>query len=156
MLKLLLAIVGPVGAIAVAGCGSHLGSAELTTGSIATISTPAAPEGVPESVPGTTIVQGQRARVFTLAGLGTDCSSTAQPRMMIDKVPAKGSVTFDPVAPTVVQYSLSGRCIGHRVASTGVYYTPRPGEAGPDTFTVSAHAGSATVATRKIDVKIAD
>ena len=148
MLRQILTLGGVLGILGVAGCSADSGPAALTTGAIG----PAAPEGIA----GTRVAHGQKVRVFTLAGLGDGCISTAQPRLSIDKAPLKGSVTFDPVEPTVVQYSLSGKCIGNRVASTGVYYTPRPGETGPDTFTVSAHAGRSTVATRKIDVKIAE
>jgi hypothetical protein len=140
------AAVGLFAALLVGGCGLDLAPAALTTGSIDT--------HLPIRVAGTSVPQGHKARVFTFAGLGSDCSSTVQPRLIIDKAPTKGSVAFYPVEPTVVQYSLSGRCIGNRVAGTGVYYTPRPGETGPDTFTVSARAGGSTVATRKIDVKI--
>jgi hypothetical protein len=76
--------------------------------------------------------------------------------MTIDKQPDQGTVTFDAVEPTTMQYSLSGNCIGHRVAGTGVYYTPKPGAAGTDTFTISAHAGRSTTATRTITVSIAE
>lgn len=129
-------------------CAPEMAPNALTTGSI----TPA------RSVapPGTSVSAGQTARVFTFAGLGEGCSSTAQPRITIDKASTKGTVSFNPVEPTVVQYSLSGRCIGQRVAATGIYYAPRSGETGTDTFTVSAHAGRATVATRTIDVTLVD
>lgn len=129
-------------------CAPEMAPSALTTGAITPASS-VAPRG-------TSVSPGQTASVFTFAGLGEGCSSTAQPRITIDKAPTKSTVSFNPVEPTVMQYSLSGRCIGQRVAATGIYYAPRSGETGTDTFTISAYAGRGTVATRTINVTLVD
>jgi hypothetical protein len=158
MAKLKTAIVASLSALVVGGCSVPFGTSALTTGSIAQALADKAPaESQPAVAHGATaVVPGHTSRVFTMAGLGRDCSATQPPKITIDKVPAKGSLTFSAVEPTVIQYSLSGACIGKRVAATGVYYTPRAGETGADTFVVTAHAGARTKATRKIDVNISE
>jgi hypothetical protein len=153
MAKLKTAIVASLTALVVGGCSVPFGTSAFTTGSIS----PGPADPQPVAKHGATAVNpGRTSRVFTMAGLGRDCSATQPPKITIDQVPKKGSLTFSAVEPTVIQYSLSGACTGKRVAATGVYYTPRPGETGLDTFVVTAHAGALTKATRKVDVNISD
>ncbi len=130
------------------GCAGDVGPSGLTTASMV--------REDPVAVRGTQVLPGKRSRVFTLAGLGAGCAATALPKMTIDAQPAKGAVTFEAVEPATIQYSLSGNCIGQRVAGTGVYYTSHAGATGPDVFTISAHAGHGTVATRTIAIRIAE
>jgi hypothetical protein len=140
--------VGSILALALSGCASEPGSDALTTASIAPVDT--------SLKRGTQVIAGQTARVFTFAGLGAGCAPSGQPQLTIDRAPTKGAVTFEPVAPTTIQYSISGNCIGQRVAGTGIYYTPRAGEVGVDSFIISARSGRNTEVTRTIDVRIAD
>lgn len=104
---------------------------------------------------GTRVKPGVANRVFVMAGFKQDaCTFMGFPEMQLDTQPAKGQVSFKPGEPTTVQYSLSGNCIGTQVEGTGIYYTPAPGQSGPDTFTVTGRLGTGEPATRTFSVII--
>lgn len=115
---------------------------------------PPAAEGQPgDGVRRDPVVAGRRARVFIMAGFGERCESLPAPNIAVTAQPAKGSVSFEPGQETTVNTSASGTCIGQRVTGTGIYYTARPGETGPDTFSIQAELGG-DVTQRTFSVQI--
>lgn len=88
-----------------------------------------------------------------MAGFGERCESLPAPSITVTAQPAKGSVSFEPGQETTVNTSASGTCIGQRVTGTGIYYTARPGETGPDTFSIQAELGG-DVTQRTFSVQI--
>lgn len=101
------------------------------------------------------VVAGRRARVFVMAGFDSDCQSLPEPELSVAIPPAKGDVSFEPGQRTSITTSATGTCTGASVTGTGIYYTARAGETGPDTFTVSAKAGGET-SERTFTVTIVD
>jgi hypothetical protein len=99
------------------------------------------------------VVAGRRARVFVMAGFGTNCESLPAPAITITAPPTKGSVSFDPGQETTVNTSASGTCIGQKVSGTGIYYTAREGTSGADTFSIRAELGG-DVTQRTFSVEI--
>jgi hypothetical protein len=99
------------------------------------------------------VVAGRRARVFVMAGFGTNCESLPAPAIAITAPPAKGSVSFEPGQETTVNTSASGTCIGQKVSGTGIYYTAREGTSGADTFSIRAELGG-DVTQRTFSVEI--
>lgn len=87
------------------------------------------------------VVAGRRARVFIMAGFGANCESLPAPAITVTAPPGKGDVTFEPGQDTTVNTSASGTCIGQRVTGTGIYYTARADQTGPDSFTIRAKLG---------------
>jgi hypothetical protein len=129
--------------IAVAGCSSKAPTTQPAGGS------PTAGDGVRRNP----VVAGRRARVFVMAGFGESCESLPSPAISVTQPPAKGSVTFEPGQETTVNTSATGTCIGSRVLGTGIYYTARPGETGPDTFAIEAElGGSATQRSFTVEI----
>ena len=113
--------------------------------------------GAEDSVKRTTpVVPGRRARVFIMAGLGTNCEPIDPPAITITQLPDKGSVSLEPGQETTIQTSVSGTCIGRKAKGTGIYYTAREGEKGPDKFSIVANLTTGEVATRTFEVTIAD
>jgi hypothetical protein len=104
----------------------------------------------------TPVVPGRRARVFIMAGLGTNCEPLAPPAITITQLPDKGSVSLEPGQETTIQTSVSGTCMGKKATGTGIYYTAREGEKGPDKFSIVANLSSGEVATRSFEVTIAE
>lgn len=104
---------------------------------------------------GTHVAPGAETRVFVMTAFDAQCRQLGSPRIAIDVLPGKGTVTLREGQETVVEYSLSGRCIGTRVAGTGIYYTASRDGAGADTFTISAHMPGGEVATRTFKLQIA-
>ena len=102
------------------------------------------------------VVPGRRARVFIMAGLGTNCEPLAPPAITITQLPDKGSVSLEPGQETTIQTSVSGTCMGKKATGTGIYYTAREGEKGPDKFSIVANLSSGEVATRSFEVTIAE
>ncbi len=107
-------------------------------------SSPPPRDGAGDGIRRDPVVAGRRARVFVMAGFGETCESLPAPTITVVQPPAKGSVSFEPGQETTINTSASGTCIGQRVLGTGIYYTARAGETGPDTFTVEAELGGAT------------
>lgn len=101
------------------------------------------------------VVAGRRARVFVMAGFGENCESLAAPTITVTQPPAKGSVSFEPGQETTINTSASGTCIGRRVLGTGIYYTARPGESGPDTFAIEASLDG-SITRRTFSIQIAE
>jgi hypothetical protein len=101
------------------------------------------------------VVAGRRARVFVMAGFGENCESLPSPTLTVTQPPAKGSVSFEPGQETTIKTSASGTCIGHRVLGTGIYYTARAGETGPDAFTVEANLGG-SITQRTFSIQIVE
>jgi predicted small lipoprotein YifL len=118
-----------------------------------TYETSAAQDSVKRNTP---VVPGRRARVFIMAGLGTNCEPLAPPAITITQLPDKGSVSLEPGQETTIQTSVSGTCIGHKATGTGIYYTARAGETGPDKFSIVANLSSGEVATRTFEVTITE
>jgi hypothetical protein len=101
------------------------------------------------------VVAGRRARVFVMAGFGEKCESLAAPSIVVTQPPQKGDVSFEPGQETMVNTSATGTCIGSRVSGTGIYYTARAGQTGPDTFSVQAELGG-SVTQRTFAVEIVE
>jgi hypothetical protein len=116
---------------------------------------PAPGSGAGDGIRRDPVVAGRRARVFVMAGFGETCESLPAPTITVVQPPAKGSVSFEPGQETTIKTSASGTCIGQRVLGTGIYYTARAGETGPDTFTVEAELGGSTT-QRTFSVEIVD
>jgi hypothetical protein len=136
----------------VGGCTALTPDAPLTTATV-----PPTAERKPELiVHGTKVVADAPTRVFVIAGLDSKCRATKQPAVVLTQPPTKGTVTLQPVPPTVMQFSLSGKCIGQRVPGIGVYYQARAGEAGGDTFSFAVKIGRAEPITKTIPVAIAN
>ena len=140
----LLVLIG----IAMSACAG-MPSSLLTTGSIQT-------KIKDHPVRGTPAVAGRPARVYVMVGFKEkDCLAIA-PEIQIIKQPTKGAVSFHPNQMTTVQFSGSGKCMGKKLAGTGIYYTARNGESGADSFTISASTASGQVATRTFNVRVVD
>ncbi len=118
-----------------------------------TYETSAAEDSAKRTMP---VVPGRRARVFIMAGLGTNCEPLAPPAITITQLPDKGSVSLEPGQETTIQTSVSGTCMGKKATGTGIYYTAREGEKGPDKFSIVANLSSGEVATRSFEVTIAE
>jgi hypothetical protein len=99
------------------------------------------------------VVAGRRARVFVMAGFGTNCESLPAPSITITVPPIKGSVAFEPGQDTTVNTSASGTCLGQTVSGTGIYYTARADQIGSDSFTIRAELGG-DVTERTFSVEI--
>jgi hypothetical protein len=135
-----------------AACSPN-GANMLSLNANPTYETSAAEGGVKRTTP---VVPGRRARVFIMAGLGTNCEPLAPPAITITQLPDKGSVSLEPGQETTIQTSVSGTCIGRKATGTGIYYTAREGEKGPDKFSIVANLSSGEVATRSFEVTIAE
>lgn len=133
--------------LAMAGCSS--------SGSAPDAPSPAPGAEAGDGVRTSPVVAGRRARVFVMAGFGERCESLDAPTITVARPPAKGSVSFEPGQETTVNTSASGTCIGQRVLGTGIYYTARAGETGPDTFTVEAELGG-SMTQRTFTVQIVE
>ena len=131
-------------------CNNDTTSIGLPTGSID------APAAEADTIRGTLAVPGRPARVYVMAGLNADCSSTGTPGIDITVQPTKGAVSFHPRQATTIQFSKSGNCIGQRALGTGIYYTARAGETGTDTFSILARTGSDAPVAQTFQVKIDD
>lgn len=103
---------------------------------------------------GTRVKPGEAKRVFVMAGFTPDCAFKGYPRIDVVAPPAKGSVETVEGADTVIQYSLSGNCIGTPIKGTEIIYKPTPGQTGEDTFTISGRLGNGEPATRTFSVII--
>ncbi|MEZ5900891.1 MAG: hypothetical protein R3D51_15515 [Hyphomicrobiaceae bacterium] len=103
---------------------------------------------------GTRVKPGEAKRVFVMAGFTPDCVFKGYPRIDVIAPPAKGSVETVEGADTVIQYSLSGNCVGTPIKGTEIIYKPTPGQTGEDTFTISGRLGNGEPATRTFSVII--
>lgn len=103
---------------------------------------------------GTRVKPGQATRIFVMAGFTPDCAFKGYPAIAVEKAPAKGTVETAEGADTIVQYSLSGKCIGTPIKGTAIMYKPATGQSGEDTFTVSGRLGNGEPATRTFSVII--
>ena len=122
----------------------------LLLASAGVIAAQEAPRGATRVSPGGT------TRVFVMAGFDAACKATPYPQITVSIAPSKGQVSFRQGQETVVQYSVSGSCIGTRVQGVGIYYTARPDGEGPDTFTISARLAGGETAERTFKLTIAD
>lgn len=104
----------------------------------------------------TPVVAGREARMYVMAGFREKDCAPITPDIQITTPPAKGDVTLKPGQTTTVQFSSSGACTGRQVTGTGIYYTARKGQTGPDSFAISAAAGSGAPTTRTFNVEIVD
>jgi len=111
------------------------------------------PESEGDGVRRSPVVAGRPARVFVMAGFGAQCESLPAPAVTVTAPPSKGAVSFTPGQETTVTTSASGTCLGRRVTGTGIYYTARADESGPDRFTVRAVSGP-DVTERTFQVEI--
>lgn len=104
----------------------------------------------------TPVVAGREARMYVMAGFREKDCAPVTPDIQVTTPPGKGEVTLKPGQTTTVQFSNSGACTGKEVPGTGIYYTARKGQTGPDSFTISATAGSGTPTMRTFNVEIVD
>lgn len=104
----------------------------------------------------TPVVAGRPARMFIWAGLDPDDCSAIEPKLEIAKPPSKGVVTFRPNQMTKVMQSTSGKCIGHQVYGTGIYYTARQGQTGRDQFAITARTPGDPPVTRSFTLTIVE
>jgi hypothetical protein len=135
------------GAVMLAGCSSS------DQGSNGAANAPGLQAG--DGVRRDPVVAGRRARVFVMAGFGEKCESLATPNLTVTQPPQKGDVSFEAGQETTVNTSATGTCIGQRVKGTGIYYTARPGQTGPDSFAVEAELGG-SVTQRSFSVEIVE
>jgi hypothetical protein len=138
--------------IGLAACSAN-GPNGLSLNAAPTYETSSGEDNVKRTTP---VVPGRRARVFIMAGLGANCEPTPPPAITITQLPDKGSVSLEPGQETMIQTSVSGTCIGRKATGTGIYYTARDGERGPDKFSIVANLASGEVATRTFEVTIAE
>ena len=104
----------------------------------------------------TPIVPGRPARMFVWAGFKPeDCSATS-PVVALSEKPTKGEVSFRPNQSTMIRESSSGKCVGKRMVGTGIYYTARHGQLGPDRFTVTATTPDGEKVARAFLVEISE
>lgn len=122
---------------------------------VATAMTPALAVSAQEPPRGATrVAPGGTTRVYVLAAFDRDCRSLPRPAIVVTTPPAKGEVSFREGQSVVVQQSLSGQCLGSRVSGTGIYYTAKPGAAGPDSFAIQATLATGEVASRTFSLDI--
>lgn len=156
MFKVATGLAGIAATFALFGCSTmpEFPTSLISTGSL---STPASQPTAAPAKPATFAkpVQAAKAtRMYVWAGFREkDCSPLA-PQMAVAVQPSKGQITFRQNETITVQHSKSGKCVGQRVAGTGVYYTPNADQIGPDRFSVTATTPSGQVATRSFNVKV--
>lgn len=100
-------------------------------------------------------VPGRPGRVFIFAGVDVACRPLPAPDVTVTRAPAKGDVSLRPGQETTLAASVGGTCIGAKTNGTGVYYTPRIGTSGGDSFTVSGRLVSGETMTREFAIEIA-
>lgn len=100
-------------------------------------------------------VPGRAGRVFIFAGVDDACRPLPAPDVTVTRAPAKGDVSLRPDQETTLAASVGGTCIGAKTKGTGVYYTPRIGTSGGDSFTVSGRLVSGETMTRDFAIEIA-
>lgn len=105
---------------------------------------------------GTRVKPGAATRVFVVAGFDAACKPVEAVDLSVSRQPKVGTVSFERVGATTVQYSVSGRCIGSRQPGFGVFYKAPAGGRGLDQFEITAKVGRNQVATRTITVAIAE
>lgn len=156
MIKTSMIAAGLVGALMAAGCAS---TEAPSLANFLPASSPITTSALPDKAPGVvgTPVSAERpARLYVYAAfMEKDCSPIGA-NVTIATPPSKGTVTFRENQETVIQSSLSGKCIGQRVTGTGVYYTAQKGQDGADTFTVTATSPNGEPVTRTFQVRIVD
>ncbi len=132
--------------LSVAGCSSQP-TPKLEPGS------PAATVGAKRSRP---VVAERPARMYIWAGFSEkDCRAVTS-KFAVTQAPTKGTVSFRPNQPTKIQHSGSGKCIGTRLAGTGIYYTAHKGQSGSDQFSVTATPPSGQTVTKSFQVEIVE
>lgn len=99
---------------------------------------------------------GASTRVFVMAGFDETCQPVAKPVIEVVKPPRKGSVAFREGQSTTIMSSLSGKCIGQRIAGTGIYYTAAPTASGEDAFTIEARLATGETTTRSFQMFVSD
>lgn len=142
--------------LAASGCSTMPGGGDLT--SLLPASSPVTTGSVPKTAEkrGLPVVKGRAARMYVWAAfLEKDCSPV-DANITISKAPTKGTVSFRDKQPTLVQHSLSGKCVGQTIEGKGVYYTANKGADGDDTFEVTATSPSGTPVTKTFNVRIVD
>lgn len=151
-----VAAVAAIG-LGLAGCSSMPGGVELPsllpasspvkTGSVPTTSS--GPRGVP-------VLPGRAARMYVWAAfLEKDCSPVTT-NVAVAQAPTKGTVSFRENQSTMIQHSLSGKCVGNSIEGKGVYYTANKGTDGDDTFSVTATSPGGQPSTKTFKVRIVD
>ena len=102
------------------------------------------------------VVAGRPARLYIWAGFSEKDCKPITANFAVTQAPAKGTVSFKPNQPTKIQHSGSGKCIGTRLAGTGIYYLAKEGQSGSDQFTVTATTPSGQTVTKSFQVEIAE
>ena len=132
----------------IAACSS---TPPVTTG----VTPPSAPAGN-VAVRKTPVVAGRPARMYIWTGFNPRDCKPITPKFAVAQPPGKGDVAFRPNQMTLIQQSSSGACIGKTLPGTGIYYTARQGQTGPDRFSVSATMPNGSTMTRSFQFTIAD
>jgi hypothetical protein len=121
--------------------------------------TPPAAAGAPTQDPATRttpVVIGRAARVFVMAGFGTNCEMVPAPAITVTDAPKQGDISFVVGQDTTIAASLQGTCAGQKAKGTGIYYTARTGASGTDRFSIAAKLDSGESSSRTFEVKIAE
>lgn len=104
----------------------------------------------------TPVVAGRPARMYIWAGFSPEDCTAITPTLTIAQPPKKGTISFRPNQTTKIKQSTSGKCIGHNVYGTGIYYTARNGQTGPDQFSITASTPGDLPVTRTFSLIIAN
>ena len=97
----------------------------------------------------TPVVAERPARMYVWAGFNEKDCTPITPTLAVAQAPTKGEVSFRPNQMTTIQHSSSGKCLGHRLPGTGIYYTARKGQTGLDQFSVTATTKSGQAVTNQ-------
>lgn len=102
----------------------------------------------------TPVVAERPARMYIWAGFDPSDCSVITPKLTVKEPPSKGRITFRHNQMTKIQQSSSGACIGQNVYGTGIYYTARKGQTGPDQFSITASTPGDPPVTRTFTLTI--
>jgi len=139
--------------LGLAGCSSLPGGMEVPN--LLPASSPVKTGSLPEKR-GVPVLPGRAARMYVWAAfLEKDCSAV-DANVAVSQAPTKGTVTFREKQATMIQHSLSGKCVGNSIEGKGVYYTANKGTDGDDTFSVTATSPSGQPVTKSFKVRIVD
>ncbi len=145
------ALAVSVGLLGLAACstGPSMPSLSLTTGSV----TPS-PKPAQAAKPAKRVVAAKAAKMYVWnAFMEKDCRPI-EPALSVTQAPARGKLSFKPNESVVVQHSISGKCVGQRMAGTGIYYTPAADQQGMDRFAVTATTPSGQTSTKTFTVEV--
>jgi hypothetical protein len=93
---------------------------------------------------------GQALKVNSYFSLNADCTSVGPTNIRVTRAPANGQITVrqNLQYPSYARVNDRHHCNRRRVPSTSVYYTPKPGFTGEDSFDIESIFATGRLSTR--------